>query len=134
MSTSPGVTYNPETSTTLNAAAESRRAATAATLPSAIATSRTALIRFLGSMTWPPFRSRSYFCCAGAWPIDASTKQAPAANAIVSSLIASPPTVLVPPCRPFPRQVLAHVERARHSVGGDGAAEPEAQRVAIALG
>src|SRR5262245_15226261 len=29
-----------------------------------MATSRTALILFLGSMTWPPFKRRSYFCCA----------------------------------------------------------------------
>jgi len=33
-------------------------AATAATLPFATATSRTALILFLGSMTWPPFQEQ----------------------------------------------------------------------------
>ena len=37
---------------------------TAAIFPLAMATSRTALIRFLPSTTWPPFNSRSYFCCA----------------------------------------------------------------------
>src|SRR5258708_38456347 len=81
MSTSPGVTYSPETSTTLSAPAGSMPAATAATLPAAIATSRTAVIPFLGSMTCPPFNSRSYFGCAGGWPIAAGTTQAPTANA-----------------------------------------------------
>ena len=43
-------------------------AATAAILPSLIATSRTALIRFLPSMTWPPLISRSKSVCAQAIP------------------------------------------------------------------
>src|ERR1700675_385303 len=39
-------------------------AATAAILPSRIATSRTALILFFPSTTWPPFSSRSYSCAS----------------------------------------------------------------------
>src|SRR2546423_15644847 len=34
---------------------------------------------------------------------------------------------------PFRREVLTHVERARHRVARDGAREPEAQRVSMAL-
>src|SRR5262249_22240940 len=138
MSTSPGVTYSPDTSTTLKASAGSMRAATAATLPSAMATSRTALMRFLGSMTWPPLRSRSYFCCAGcgcagAWPIAASARHTPAAN-VDFTFIVSPSSEVVPPGAPLRGQVLAHVERPRHLRGRDGAREAEAQRVAVPLG
>ena len=61
MSTRPGVTYNPETSTVFNASAGLIVAATAAIFPPAIATSRTALILFRASTTCPPRRSRSYF-------------------------------------------------------------------------
>jgi hypothetical protein len=48
----------------LRASAGAILAATAATFPFAMATSRTALIWFRASMTCPPFSRRSYFCCA----------------------------------------------------------------------
>ena len=57
---------SPATSTVLNAFAGSISGATAAILPPRMATSRTALILFLGSMTWPPRSSRSYGCWADA--------------------------------------------------------------------
>ena len=68
MSISPGVTYRPATSTTLNAFAGSIVGATAAILPPWMATSRIALILFLGSMTWPPRSSKSYGCWASRGP------------------------------------------------------------------
>src|SRR6516162_9619725 len=46
----------------------------------------------------------------------------------------SAPPVIVPSRRPFRREVLAHIERARHPVALDGAREPEAQGVSMALG
>src|SRR5579884_1046451 len=72
MSTSPGVTYRPDTLTDFSARAGSMFCATAAILPSLIATSRTALILFLPSMTCPPLSSRSY-SCANAQPAARST-------------------------------------------------------------
>jgi hypothetical protein len=59
MSISPGVTYNPDTSTVFNAVAGLIAGDTAAILPSLIATSRTALTPFRASITWPPLRRRS---------------------------------------------------------------------------
>src|SRR5688500_156864 len=64
---SPGVTYRPETSTVFNASAGLSFSPTAAILPAAIATSRTALILLRASTTCPPRRRRSYFAgAAGA--------------------------------------------------------------------
>src|SRR6266567_3000868 len=133
MSTSPRVTYSTETSTTLSATAGSMRAATAATLPSAMATSRTALILFLGSMTCPPFKSRSYFCCAGRRPVAASRRYTPAAY-VAFTLIVLPSSIVVPLRAPLRRQILAHVERPGHLAAGDGAGETEAQRISVPLG
>src|SRR5262245_43177757 len=108
------------------------RAATAATRPFAIATSRTALMPFFGSIRWPPFSSRSYFCGAGVWRIGAIARHTTTAHVNVS-LIALPSSIVVPLCGPLRREVLAHVERPRHLGAGDGAREPEAQRVAVPL-
>src|SRR5437879_2150027 len=111
-------------------------AATAATLPSVMATSRTALILFRESMTCPPFSSRSYLCgaCrAGRLTIAASTRHTPAANVAIS-LIVLPSPVVVPFRGPFRRQVLAHVERSGHRVAGDRARETETQRISVAFG
>src|SRR5262245_61954533 len=95
-------------------------AAPAATFPPAIATSRTALTFFRGSMPWPPFSKRAYF----GW---ADTPAAPAMTRQMTVRFTSPSTVGVAPCRPLRRQVLAHVERARHAVARDRAGELEAQ-------
>src|SRR5260370_2839534 len=133
MSTSPGVTYSPDTSTTLSAPAGSMPAATATTLPSAMATSRTALIWFLGAMTWPPFNSRSYLGCASGWAIAARTRHTPAAY-VAFSFIRSSSSILVPLGTPFSRQVLAHIERPCHLVAGEVAREAETQRVTVPLG
>src|SRR6266849_3052750 len=106
--------------------------ATAATLPFVMATSRTALTLFLASMTWPPFKSRSYCCCAAAWPVQERTTDNPNANLFIT--IASTPSILVPPGSPLRSQVLTHVEGARHLVAGDRAGKTEAQRVAVPFG
>src|SRR5690348_4219597 len=120
-------------STTLKAAAGSMLAATAATLPFAIATSRTALILFLGSMTCPPFSWRSYFCCASRRLRQQRTRRTQAAFLTFTSIASTPP-VVVPPGRPLRRQVFAHIERARHLVTGDLSGETETQRITVPLG
>src|SRR5262245_52765127 len=107
-------------------------AATAAILPPAIATSRTALMLFRASMTWPPFSRRSYFCCAATCVIDDTTRQIPAAWSRCSR-IASTPSIVVPLGRPLRREVFAHVERAAHRVALKRTGKPEAQRVAVTL-
>src|SRR5215813_9720414 len=43
-------------------------------------------------------------------------------------------SILVPLRGPCRGEVLTHVERSRHRVARDGAREPEAQRVSMALG
>src|SRR2546427_7088376 len=134
MSMSPGVTYVPETSTTLKASAGLMEAATAATFPFAMATSRTALIWFLGSMTWPPFNRRSYCCCgcAEAWFIKMSASDI-AVTCVAFSLMALPSTIVVPRGAPLRGQVLTHIERAGHRVARDGAGKTETQRVPVTL-
>src|SRR3984893_817325 len=107
-------------------------AATAAILPLVMATSRTALIRFLASMTWPPFKSRSYCCCAAALPVQERRRNIANANLVIT--IASTPSIVVPPGGPFRGQVLTHVEGPRHLVAGDRAGKTEAQRVAMPFG
>src|SRR5262245_9036462 len=139
-------------------------AATAAILPFAIATSRTALMLLRASMTCPPFSRRSYLCCADRPTIEPTIRTTAAACSL--SLIAQPisliatksrkhetilykkikfvfscfrggrlgPPIVVPLRRPLRRQVLAHVERSRHRVRRDGAVEPEAEGVAVPLG
>src|SRR5437868_14307017 len=133
MSMSPGVTYRPETSTTFNASAAAIAGATAATLPFAMATSRTALMRLRGSMRWPPLRSRSYFCCGGAcragMGMAAAITRHTAAAYVALTLIVSASPVIVALRGPLRGQVLAHVECARHRVACDGAGKTEAQRV-----
>src|SRR2546425_12813001 len=110
-------------------------AATAATFPFEMATSRTALILFLGSMTWPPFKSRSYFCggCAETWLIQARTTDIPRACA-TGSLMALTSTIVVPLGTPLCGQGLTHVERAGHRGARDGARKTENQLVSRALG
>src|SRR5712664_3844983 len=98
--------------------------ATVATFPFAMATSRTALILFLGSMTWPPFKRRSYFCCAETWLIQTRPRDIPTAY-LAFSLMALTSTIVVPPGTPFRRQVLTHIERARHRVTRDDAGKTE---------
>src|SRR6185295_12262066 len=109
-------------------------AAMAATFPFAMATSRTALIRFLGSMTWPPFKRRSYFCCAVTWLTQTSTRDIPAARQQTFNLMASSPAIVVPLGTPLRVQVFAHVERSGHTVSRGGAVEAEAQGIAVPLG
>src|SRR5262249_44571110 len=107
--------------------------ATAATLPWAMATSRTALRLFFASMTCPPFSSRSYFCCAGRRVAAPAIMHAATAQ-WNRPLMTSTPSIVVPLCRPPGGQVLAHVERPGHRVALDGAGETEAQRVAVTFG
>src|SRR4051812_13718522 len=59
---SPGVTYSPDTSIVFAALDAAMFVPTSAILPSLTATSRRPLILFLGSITWPPFRTKSYSC------------------------------------------------------------------------
>src|SRR5713101_5003069 len=108
-------------------------AATAATFPFAMATSRTALILFLGSMTWPPFKRRSYFCCAETCVIEHITRPiAAVCQGFNLMTLASP--IIVPGRTPLRREVLAHVERARHRVACDSPRKTEAQCVTVPLG
>src|SRR5713101_6697065 len=109
-------------------------AATAATFPFAMVTSRTALILFLGSMTRPPFNSRSYFCCAETRPTVKSASDIPAARHQTLNPIASSPAIVVPLGTPRRHQVFAHVERSGHAVGRGRAGEAEAQGIAVPLG
>src|SRR5689334_7107979 len=62
MSINPGVTSKPFASTTCAAPAVSIFLSIFAILPSAMATSITALILFFGSITWPPLITIEYFC------------------------------------------------------------------------
>src|SRR5262245_22953537 len=101
------------------------RAATAATLPLAIATSRTEVMLLRASTRWPPLRSRSYFCGADNWMVAAAAN-----NTAIAVFMASASSILVPCRGPRGGKVLAHVERARHPVARDRAGEAEAQRVA----
>src|SRR5262245_4454458 len=98
-------------------------------------------------MTWPPFSSRSYFCCAdrdtAATPIPiaepAALKgcatearhlpygRAAALKKCAQENITSTPSVIVALSCPLRGEVLAHVERARHRVAVDRAVEAEAQ-------
>src|SRR4029453_18653351 len=109
-------------------------AVTAATFPSAMATSRTALILFLGSMTWPPFNRGSYLRCAVTWLTLSSTSDTPTARHVACKAIASSPAIVVPLGTPCRHQVFAHVERSGHAVGRDRAVEAEAQGIAVAFG
>src|SRR5437867_3454828 len=86
-------------------------------------------------MTWPPFNSRSYFCCgcAETWLIQTRTTDTPTA-CVPFSLMALPSTIVVPLGVPLRGQVFAHIERAGHRVAGDGAGETKTQRVPVALG
>src|SRR5581483_7354217 len=80
MSMSPGVTYRPEMSMLFLAPPEDRFAATAAIFPPRMPTSRTPSTPFRGSMTCPPFRTRSY---------GASCAEAAAAKSISTSVLIS---------------------------------------------
>src|SRR5438309_3031459 len=113
----------------LKASAGSIRGATAAIFPPAMATSRTALIPFLGSMTWPPRSSRSYLGSAAA-ALVAAANRATAARRLIEG---SAPSRDAPLRCPASAQVLAHVERARHRVAGDLAVEGVVERVAALL-
>src|SRR5438552_9498994 len=107
------------------------RGATAATFPPAMATSRSALTPFRGSMRWPPRRSRSYFGSAAAAAPAAKTRS-PAfrrIEGITGSRLPRP----VPPGRPPGPQVLAELQRPRHLVAGHLAGEAVVERVAVAL-
>ena len=66
MSTSPGVTNRPDTSTTFLASPAGIVSATRAIFPAVIATSIRRLMSLRGSMTCPPLSSRSYCGCAHA--------------------------------------------------------------------
>src|SRR5688572_5140633 len=100
------------------------RAATAAILPSAIATSRTAERLFFGSITWPPRSSTSYFCCAWAWVAAAASSSVATASRLTTR----------PPLGGEARaQVLAEVERALDLVALHLAREGVVERVAALL-
>src|SRR6266699_466612 len=109
-------------------------AATAAIFPFAMATSRTALILFLGSMRWPPFKRRSYFCCAETWLKQKSTTASPDARLQTFNPMTSSPAIVVPPGTPLRHQVLAHVERSGHRVCRGRAVEAKTQGIAVPLG
>ena len=107
------------------------RGATAATLPPAMATSRTALMPFLGSMTCPPRRRRSYFGSAaeparGRRPTARTTEDGDRFTRIMRSA----PSRGAPPRRPAAAQVFAHVEGAAHLVARDLAGERVVEGVA----
>src|SRR5438105_11500710 len=89
------------------------RGETAATLPAAMATSRTALRWLRGSMTWPPRRSRSYLGSA------ARAEAARARHQATSRKVRSRGMTSASPRRaarrgPAAAQVLAQVEGPRH--------------------
>src|SRR5262245_40250176 len=105
-------------------------AATAATFPFAMATSRTALILFRPSMTWPPFNRRSYFCCAETLQTQKSANEIPAARHKTFNRIASSPAIVVLLGTPLRHQILAHVERSGHAVSRCRAGEAETQGIA----
>src|SRR3984893_15959286 len=54
--------------------------------------------------------------------------------ALSLSFMTSAPPIVVLAGTPFRRQVLTHVERARHRLARGTAREPEAQRIAVPLG
>src|SRR5258705_13937900 len=83
MSTSPGVTYNPEASTVLVARDSAILAATAAIFPPLIPMSRMALRRFLPSTTWPPLIRRSN----SVWPYARSPKERPTRILVKATVI-----------------------------------------------
>src|SRR5687767_7691409 len=90
MSMSPGTTYKPVASATRLARDASIFADTSAILPPAIATSITASIAFLGSITCPPRMSRSNFSCwaeAGGTPTRSAIRTAPNTFAVVIILL-----------------------------------------------
>src|SRR5262245_27198575 len=130
MSTRPGVTKSPETSTVLKASAGSMRGRTAAILPAAMATSRTAFVPLRGSMTCPPRRTRSYF--------GAAARTGPAPPRTRSRAMARPRFVATgsgssPPGRPAAAQVLAHVEGAAQLTARELSGEGVVERVAVLL-
>src|SRR5687768_7364168 len=90
MSMSPGTTYKPVASATRLARDASILIDTSAILPAAIATSITASIAFLGSMTCPPRMSRSNFPCwaeARGTPTTSAIRTAPNTFAVVIILL-----------------------------------------------
>src|SRR5688500_880769 len=90
MSMSPGTTYKPVASATRLARDASILIDTSAILPAAIATSITASIAFLGSMTCPPRMSRSNFPCwaeARGTPTISAIRTAPNTFAVVIMLL-----------------------------------------------
>src|SRR6185436_15868403 len=101
-----------------------------------MATSRTALIPFLASMTCPPFRRRSYFGSAAA-AIEARPRVKRVAAPRVVFITSAPPR-RAPLGRPLAAQVFAHVEAPSHFVArhlarevvGDGVAALLAQEAA----
>src|SRR5262245_47543521 len=107
-------------------------AATAATLPSAMATSRTALVPFFGSMRWPPCRRTSYFGGSAVRPTRGRRARTRAMRQGVF-VIASGPGRAVAGGRPLRPQVLPHLQRAREGVAGDRAREGVVQGVAVGL-
>src|SRR5262245_8653539 len=130
MSTRPGVTKRPETSIVLKASVGSIRGATAAILPPAMATSRTAFVPLRGSTTCPPRKRRSYFGSAARIRPAIPRKRS---SAMVLSRFVATGSGSSPPGRPAAAQVLAHVERARHLVASDLSGECVVERVAVLL-
>src|ERR671918_799333 len=106
------------------------RGATAATLPPAMATSRTALMLLRGSIKWPPRRRTSYFgSAARASPPRPATSSSGVSGAAQARMRSGPPAH-APLGRPAGAEVLAHVERPRHLVAGHLAGERVRDRVA----
>src|SRR5262245_32826894 len=129
MSTRPGTTSRPLTSIVLNARAGSMWGATAAILPSAMATSRRSLRLLRGSTTWPPRSSRSYLGSAARAGVAAIGRAASRTAATASGLLMA--AAFGAPAR---TEVFAHVQLPRHLVALHLAAEREAQCVAVRFG
>src|SRR6185503_18439446 len=108
------------------------------TFPPAMATSRTALRPFLGSMTCPPLRRRSYFGSAAETEVATARPRSARSRGVIFMTSAPPPGA--PPGRPFAAQVFAHVQGPSHLVArhlpregvGDGIAALLAQEAADA--
>src|SRR5690242_18738070 len=96
-----------------------------------MATSRTALRPFLASMTWPPFRRRSYL--GSAAETEAATARPRRARRRGVIFMPSAPPRRATPRRPLAAQVLAHVESPSHFVAGDLPAEGVGDGVAALL-